>query len=740
MTMNENTDRIQLTENLSGYVEDVVFQNPNNYFSVLEINVKGEIYTAVGEVADVAQGEEVILEGVWTSHPTFGKQFKFTSCKRNMPDTTAKLFRYLASGVVKGVGPKTAAKIIKEFRDESFDVLEHDPERLTVIPGISKKKAVEISNEFNLRYALRRIMLELETYGVTPTESAAIYKVFGINAVTLIKENPYLLCDTVNGFSFERVEKLAAAMGLQPDSGYRNAAGVLYILSHNLYANGHTCIPRKKLYAPSRELLGIERDGTDLTIDALLGEKRLVSYMLNEEEVLFLPAIYEAERDISVRLRRAIRHASASTETKEADIRKIELREGIEYADKQKEAIRIAADKGLLILTGGPGTGKTTAVKGIISELERRNIQILLCAPTGMAAKRMSEVTGRDAKTIHRLLEVEWSEDNKPVFRRNAGNQLGCGALIVDEVSMVDVELMASLLDALPIGCRIILVGDADQLPSVGPGNVLGDLIASGVMPVVCLTEIFRQAQKSMIVMNAHRIIGGEYPVMNRTDNDFFFMPRETPALTADTVTALVSKRLPDAYGFSPMTDIQVLCPSKRGECGTQNLNKRLQAVLNPADRNKNELRTPGGRIFREGDRVMQIRNNYNIHWEKGSEVSDGIFNGDIGLIRKINYLTATMEIDFDGRIAQYPNDNLSELELAYAITVHKSQGSEYPVVIIPLIDSPRPLLYRNLLYTAVTRAKKILIIVGDADRVMGMTDNNKTHLRYSALRSFLQE
>ncbi len=529
-------------------------------------------------------------------------------------------------------------------------------------------------------------------------------------------------------------------MGLSPDSRYRNSAGVLHILSYNLYSNGHTCIPRKKLYAPCRELLGTEKIETDGAIDSLLTERRLVSEELRGEEFLFLPNIYDSEKDISERLNRAIRYTGAKADTKEEDLRRIEMQEGIVYAEKQKDAIRIAADRGFLILTGGPGTGKTTTVKGIIANLERKNVTILLCAPTGMAAKRMSDVTGREAKTIHRLLEVEWSEDDKPVFRRNAGNPLACGAIIVDEVSMVDVELMASLLDALPLGCRIILVGDSDQLPSVGPGNVLGDIIASGVMPVVCLTEIFRQAQKSLIVMNAHRIIHGELPILNKTDNDFFFMPRENGSATSDTVTSLVSKRLPDAYGFSPIMDIQVLCPSKRGERGPQNLNKRLQAVIKPPDRSKNELRTPAGRIFREGDRVMQIKNNYNIHWKKGIEENDGVFNGDIGLIRKINYLTAQMLIDFDGRIAEYPTDNLSELELAYAITVHKSQGSEYPVVILPLIDCPKPLMYRNLLYTAVTRAKKILIIVGGEDRVISMTDNNKTHLRYSALETFLRE
>ncbi len=727
-------------ETISGYVSDVVFRNSTNAFTVLEINVNGELHTAVGEVSDIAAGEEIELEGVWASHPTFGRQFKFTACRRSMPDTTAKLFRYLSSGAVKGIGPKTAAKIIRLFGDESFDVLERDPDRLAAIPGISKKKAAEISSEFNLRNALRRIMLELESYGVTPSESAAIYKTLGVNAVAIIRENPYILCDAVNGFSFERVEKLVSDLGVEPNPDHRDQAGILYIFTHNLYANGHTCIPRKKMYAPCEDLLGIDQARTDLMITALLAVNKLVSCEIDGREMLFLPNIYEAEKNIAVLLKRVVRHVSATADVTPSDIERIERQEGIEYAEKQRVAIRIAAEKGLLILTGGPGTGKTTAVRGIISILERKNIRVALCAPTGMAAKRMSEVTDREAKTIHRLLEVEWSEDDKPVFRRNAGNQLACGALIVDEVSMVDVELMASLLDALPLGCRVILVGDADQLPSVGPGNVLGDLIASGEMPVVCLTEIFRQAQKSLIVTNAHRVIHGEHPVLNRTDSDFFFMPRETSEAVSDTLVSLVSKRLPDAYGFSPILDIQVLCPSKRGECGTQSLNRRLQAVLNPPARTKNELRTAGGRVFREGDRVMQVKNNYDIPWKKGEETGDGVFNGDIGLIRRINYLTSLMEIDFDGRIAEYPNENLSELELAYAITVHKSQGSEYPVAVLPLIDSPRPLMYRNLLYTAVTRAKKILVVIGRQDAVYAMTDNNKTHLRYSALKAFLRE
>ena len=730
----------QNEESLCGIVESVVFQNQSNGFTVIEINSSGSIITAVGMLSDVAAGEEVELHGKWDSHVTFGRQFRFDSCSRKLPDTAAKLFRYLASGAVKGVGPKLAAKIIKEFGENAFDVLEREPDRLAVINGISQRKALEISNEFNRQTALRKVMLELESYGITPSESSNIYKYFGINAIEVIRENPYALCGAVRGFDFDRVEKLRIDMSLSPDSVYRNCAGILHIITYNLYSNGHTCIPKRKIIPPACRLLDIDADEVLRTIELLTEQKRLCCVGFNGDDFLFLPDIYIAERKIADRLQQAVKYTPTSSRNVQNDIADLEAENGIRYAAYQKEAIRIAAQKGLLILTGGPGTGKTTTVQGIIQILEKRHVDILLCAPTGMAAKRMTEVTGREAKTIHRLLEVEWSENDEPVFRKNAQNPLQAGAVIIDEVSMVDVELMASLLEAIPIGCRIILVGDADQLPSVGPGNVLSDVIEADVLPVVRLSEIFRQAQKSLIVSNAHKIIHGEMPVLDRTDNDFFFMKRQNQQMTAKTVTDLVCRRLPEAYGFDPVNDIQILCPSKRGDCGTVNINIKLQEVMNPPDRSKSELKTGAGKIFREGDRVMQIRNNYNIHWKKEFEEGDGIFNGDIGVIRKIDFVKGSMDILFDDRIAEYPTDNLSELELAYAVTVHKSQGNEYPVVIIPLIDCPAPLMYRNLLYTAVTRAKKILIIVGDDDRIRRMTENNKLNRRYSALKSFLTE
>ena len=725
---------------LTGSVENVVFTNPENHFTVIEVNVAGgEIITAVGVLPEISAGEDVTLHGVWDSHTLFGRQFKISFCERSLPDTAAKLFRYLASGAIKGIGPKTASKIIERFGENSIEVLENAPEKLALINGISKSKAVEICNEFNHQYAMRKLLLELENYGITSSECTAIYKYFGMTAVQTIRENPYILCGTVNGFSFERTEALVRKMNVVPDSAYRNRAGVIHIVKHNL-GNGHTCIPRRKMIEPSCQLLSVTQEEAQSTIDDLVAMKKLVSDEISGEEFLFLPELYLAEKSIAERIRQILRFPPAKIPSIEADIDRIEQRNGIVYESKQREAIRTASEKGLLILTGGPGTGKTTAVRGIIDVLEQKNVEVLLCAPTGRAAKRLSEVTGREAKTVHRLLEVEWDESEKPSFRRNARDPLSCGALIVDETSMVDAELFASLLDAVPMGCRLILVGDADQLPSVGPGNVLTDMIGAGSLPVVCLTEIFRQAQQSLIVMNAHRIMAGEPMRLDAVDSDFFFLSRDIPLHAANTVTELIARRLPAAYHYSPLDDIQVLCPSRKGDCGTVNLNRKLQETLNPHDKMKNELTTPSGRVFREGDRVMQTKNNYNIPWKRGSEDGEGVFNGDIGLLQKINYAAGIMRIQFDDRIAEYPTTNLAELELAYAVTVHKSQGSEYPAVIIPVVDCTQMLMYRNLLYTAITRAKQLLILVGNETRIRNMAANTKQNRRYSALKYFLSE
>ena len=723
---------------ITATVERVTFRNAQNGFCVVELNGNGDYFTAVGELPEIAAGEELTVVGHWTTHGTFGRQFKIESFTRTLPDTTAKLLSYLSSGAIKGVGPKMALKIVERFKERTFEILENEPERLAEIKGISKRMAKEISQEFMRQFAMRKVLIELENYGITPSESTSIYKYFGVGAINTIRQNPYVLCNMDSSFSFDRVEELVQTMQLSPDPSYRNTAGILHVIRHNLYNNGHTCLPRRKLIAPCASLLDLTEDEVEIALDSMLTGHLLYEEMLANEPFLFLPDIYMAENSIAERMRTILKFPPAGFSNMEKELDESEERNGLFYAPAQREAVRLACEKGLLILTGGPGTGKTTAVKAVIDVFESHGLQVLLAAPTGRAAKRMSDVTGREAKTIHRLLEVEWNENDKPTFGRNAEYPLDAQALIVDEMSMVDCELFADLLDAVPFGCRLVLVGDADQLPSVGPGNVLNDLIACERLPVVCLTEIFRQAQQSLIVTNAHRIIHGQPPVTDKKDSDFFFMERTDSQAAADCIASLVAQRLPTAYGFSPISDIQVLCPSKKGTCGTFNLNRILQELLNPKDRIKNEITVSAARFFREGDKVMQTRNNYDIPWEKDGEEGQGIFNGDVGILEFINYAAGILKIRFDDRLAQYPVDHIADLELAYAVTVHKSQGSEFEAVVIPVTDVPPQLCYRNLLYTAVTRAKKLEILVGRHAIVEQFTQNDRSHRRYSALKEFL--
>ncbi len=732
------TGQISQQDTITATVERVTYRNALNGFCVVEVNSGSDFFTAVGELPEVAAGEELKLVGTWTTHGTFGRQFKIETFSRSLPDTSAKLFSYLSSGAIKGVGPKLALRIIQRFGENTFNVLENDPERLAEIKGISLRAAKDISQEFIRQFAMRKVLIELENYGITPSESTAIYKYFGAGAVNTVRQNPYVLCNMEQGFSFTRVEELVERMELTPEPAYRNTAGILHVVKHNLYNNGHTCLPRRKLLAPCAALLSLTEDAVDIAIDSLVVGHLLYSDVHNGEEFLFLPDIYMAEREIAERMKTILRFPPAGFSNLEKEIDRSEENNRMFYAPAQREAVRLACEKGLLVLTGGPGTGKTTAVRAIIDVFEQKGLRVLLAAPTGRAAKRMADVTGREAKTIHRLLEVEWTDSEKPVFGRNAQCPLDAEALIVDEMSMVDCTLFASLLDAVAFGCRLVLVGDADQLPSVGPGNVLNDLIASGQLPVVSLTEIFRQAQQSLIVTNAHRIINGTMPVLDDKKSDFFFMPRNDSVSVAECVSDLVSRRLPTAYGFSPITQIQVLCPSKKGTCGTMNLNRILQEQLNPKDRIKNEITVSAGRFFREGDKVMQTRNNYDIPWEKDGEAGQGIFNGDVGILEFINYAAGILRIRFDDRVAQYPTDHLADLELAYAVTVHKSQGSEFDCVVIPVCDVPPQLCYRNLLYTAVTRAKKLEVMIGRQNVIEAFAENDRSNRRYSALCDFI--
>lgn len=732
--MQDNLEYNQIT----GVVEDVVFHNSESSFTVLDVSCGGELITAVGILPEITAGEKVVLTGTWDMHQSFGRQFKVNRFERYLPDTAAQFLKYLSSGAIKGVGPKTATQMVERFGDNTFNVIENEPERLTVLRGISKDKAKLISAEFKKQFAVRTVILGLEKYGLTPSECIRIFKEIGINAVDVIEENPYILCGDSQIVSFDRAEKIASELEKAPQPKYRLRAGISHIIRYNLF-NGHTCLPRKKVSELCCELLGVTEAESQSAIDEMLVNKMLIPFSMKEKEFLSLPDVFRAEETIAEKLRQFIRFSASDMDAAESDIDRIEKYNNIKYENNQREAIRLAAHGGVLVLTGGPGTGKTTVVKGIINFFEQKRMEIMLAAPTGRAAKRMSELTGYEAKTIHRLLEVEWTDGRKPDFKRNKLNPLEADVIILDEVSMVDVFLFSHFLDAVRFGCRVILVGDPDQLPAVDAGNVLGDIIASEMVPVVRLTEIFRQAKESLIVTNAHDVIEGRQPVLDAKDNDFFFLNRDNPVIAARTVTQLCSERLPKAYNYSPTADIQVLCPSRKGDCGTINLNRQLQNVLNPYSENKSECKI-AGRLFRQGDKVMQIKNNYDIPWERGRESGSGLFNGDIGIIQEINVKNECMKIVFDeGREVVYPIPSASELELAYAVTVHKSQGSEYDCVVMPVGDVPPMLLYRNLLYTAITRAKKMIIIVGNRDKLDKMIDNNKQSKRYSMLKTMLK-
>ena len=551
-------------ETITGVVEDITFQNDTNGFTVLDFSSEDELFTAVGVMPGITAGETVSLTGTFVMHPTFGRQLKVTSFTRTLPETSEQIIKYLSSGVIRGIGPKKALLIVEAFGADTLNVIENTPERLADLKGISVDQAKNISEEFKKQYAMRTVMLGLEKYGLTPNECVRIYKKLGIQAVERVKENPYCLCSLGIGISFEKAEVIEEKLEEKPVPEFRIKEGILHVMRHNRASRGHTCIPREKLLKPCADLLSTNEDTIDITIDSLISTAQLKAYIIEGNEFLFLPSSFRDEKKIAERMSVVANFPPPRMSTLAQTIDDIEYENNIKYEDLQRTAIATAANKGLLILTGGPGTGKTTAIKGIINVFEKQNLDIALAAPTGRAAKRMTELTGKEAKTIHRLLEVEWDEDDRPVFRRDAKNPLDCNALILDELSMVDISLFASLLDALPLGCRLILVGDSDQLPPVGPGNVLHDLIKAEVLPVVELNKVFRQAMESKIISNAHKIVVGEMPDLKNDGKDFFHMERTSPFLTAETVAELCATRLKNAYGWDPLSDIQVICPSKK--------------------------------------------------------------------------------------------------------------------------------------------------------------------------------
>ncbi len=723
-------------EEIEGIVEDITFQNSENGFTVLEFSSGGESFTATGILGSVYPGEKLIIDGRWETHHSFGRQFKIEGCKRGIPETAEEMFSFLASGLIKGIREKTAQKIVSEFGDKSFEIIENHPERLAKINGISREKAKEISKAFSALANERNAVIALEKYGLSANEAVKIFKKYKSHSVDLIENNPYMLCNAGIGIDFERTLQIANRLPKPPADTFRIQEGIVFVLRHNLN-NGHTCIPREQLISPCSELTGCSTDEVITNLDILLEQKRLFSENVYGRDFIFLPEYYEAEKSISKDILFIKHFTSKCYADVDKEIGRAELIGGVVYNEKQRQAIRIAVDKGLLILTGGPGTGKTTTLRGILKVFENQGLEVALAAPTGRAAKRMSELTGKEAQTIHRLLEVEWDENDRARFKKNRSNPISANAIIIDELSMVDVILFSSLLAALPLGCRLIMVGDYNQLPAVGPGNVLHDLIDSKAIPLVELDEVFRQAMESMIITNAHKIVEGTNPELDCKDRDFFFMERPNSVSASKTISELCAERLPKAYGYSPIDDIQILCPSRKGETGTVSINKQLQAVLNPADKTKKEHRF-GSRVFRTGDKLMQTRNNYDIMWSSDDKEGMGIFNGDIGILEDISENELILKIRFDDKIALIPFEDAKDLEHAYAITVHKSQGNEFNAVIIPAVGINEYLQYRNLLYTAVTRAKKLIIIVGRRETVYSMVANNKKQKRYSALKSFI--
>ena len=729
---------LSLMEKIIGVVENVVYRNDNNDYTVFEIiDDDNRLVTAVGIIPMVSEGENVVLEGQWTYHKEFGKQFSFVSYEKSLPKEIDGIIQYLSSKTIKGVGPITAVKIANRFGMDTFDVIENHPEWLTDISGITRKKAAAISESFRAQTELRGVMMFFKDYMGTG-EITKVYKQLGASSVGIVKENPYVLCNGEYGVSFEKADAIAASFGFSPECDIRILSGINYVLRYNANVNGHTCLPREKLVSATATLLSIKSEDVDGKINGFVKNEELYSYKVLDNELIMTPEVNYLEEYIAKKMKALSKDVvQLSSMDISSLIQKVETRIGVRYADKQREAIFRCMNGGVTIITGGPGTGKTTVVKGIISIFNDLDFKTALAAPTGRAAKRMSEATGLEAKTIHRLLEMEKGVSDELKFNRNSRNPLDENVIIVDEASMIDLSLMNALAEAIKRGTRLILIGDSDQLPSVGAGNVLDDFITSGVIDTVRLTEIFRQSKESLIVTNAHKINRGESPTLNVTNNDFFFVRRENERDIAATVADLITQRLPKTYGSNIKEQIQVISPSKKGAGGVELLNNELQARVNPKATFKKE-KASHGVIFREGDRVMQVVNNYDIEWEKNGLGGFGIFNGDIGVIESIDFKDEVLNIWFDDRYVRYDFANLEELELSYAITVHKSQGSEYPVVIIPIYYCAPMLMSRNLLYTAVTRAKRMVILVGRSDVPEKMVKNNREILRYTTLCSRL--
>ena len=726
-------------EKLAGYVEHIIYRNADNGYTVLNLVSGEEEITCVGIFSAIAEGENIEASGDYTDHPTYGKQFKVESFEEKAPEDEEAIERYLGSGAIRGIGLALAARIVRRFKADTFRIIEEEPERLQTVKGITARRAMELSAAFRELTGLKRVMEFLARYELPVPLAMQLYRAYGADALPRLREDPYLLTGDAYGVEFSTMDEIALSMGFDGDSPCRVEAALTYELSHNLN-NGHVFLPRDKLLSAAAQLISADTDALETALDGLLTRGVIIQEQVANVQACYLLRLYQAETRVARRLL-SLRDAPRQT-GKNVDriITEMERQQGIAYAPHQRQAVTLAARSGVLLLTGGPGTGKTTSTRGIVTLLERMGLTVLLLAPTGRAAKRMSELCSREAQTIHRCLGMTFNElTGEVTFKKNEKDLLEADAVIVDEMSMVDLPLMDALLAALKPGCRLVMVGDPDQLPSVGPGNVLGDILRSGSVASVTLTEVFRQAEQSAIIRNAHAVNRGQSPDLKNKQNDFFFLCRRSPDRLVQTVVDLCRTRLPENMGI-PAGQIQVLSPTRKGETGTVSLNRALQAALNPPSPGKRQ-KAWGDMVFRVGDRVMQTRNNYDVIWQKDSgEAGSGIFNGDVGTVEDIDPSGELVTIRFDDRVSVYTADLLGQLDMAYAMTVHKAQGSEYRAVVLVSAPAAPSLLVRGVLYTAITRARELLVMVGD-DVIPGqMAENDRRTRRYSGLRRRLKQ
>ena len=742
---------------VTGYVEKIKYRNEENGYSVLSVTDGSEEYVLVGNFTYISEGERIEATGRMVEHSIYGEQLAVESYEIKAPEDTLAIERYLGSGAIKGVGAALAKRIVKKFKADTFRILEEEPERLSEVKGISEKMAMSISAQVEEKREMRQAMLFLQQYGISMNLALKIYRHYGQKLYSVIQNNPYQLADDIQGVGFKIADEIASRVGIFTDSDYRIKSGLFYALLQ-ASGNGHTYLPEAELLHNASELLSVETGRMEKHLMDLQMEKKLVVKEKDGERIVYPAQFYYMELNTARMLHDLNVHSKIPAQQIRTRLLKLTEQDPFPLDELQEQAVYEAVSHGLLIITGGPGTGKTTTINTIIRYFEQEEMEILLAAPTGRAAKRMSEATGRESKTIHRLLELtgipagdsgaESAGESRLEgmhFERNEENPLEADVIIIDEMSMVDISLMHALLKAVTVGTRLILVGDVNQLPSVGPGNVLRDMIESGKFPVVKLTKIFRQAAQSDIIVNAHKINAGEQVPLNKRSRDFLFIRREHPADIIKDMMVLIKDKLPD-YVHAPMEEIQVMTPMRKGALGVEQLNRHLQERFNPPGPSKKE-KEAGGTVFRTGDKVMQIKNNYQLAWEVRNrygipvKTGEGVFNGDIGIVREINHFAETLEVEFDeGRRAEYSFRQLEELELAYAITIHKSQGSEYPAVVIPIYPGPRMLMTRNLIYTAVTRAKACVCLVGIPEVFQAMVDNATEQKRYSGLKDRILE